>query len=124
MQCNVSSLIAPSSPLGVVPESASQVEEATEVELLAALPLSPDAVSLPPTPGRHHLLLPLLGAQRLLRWVLHFIPPPCHYLEIGGNFLGLVMIPFKLLTAELSPDFSLPGAASPSDNDDNDLIQG
>ena len=42
-------------------------------------------------------------------------------LEIGGNFLGLVMIPFKLLTAELSSDFSLPGAASPSHNDDNDF---
>ena len=40
---------------------------------------------------------------------------------IGGNFLGPVMIPFKLVTAELSCDLSLPGAARPVDDDENDL---
>ena len=109
-----------SSPLGVVPEPASEVEEATKVKLTAALPLPTDAFTLPATPWWHHILLTLLGTQWLLRWVFE----QKHWclvfgclssvslsaaLEIGGNFLGLVMIPFKLLTAELSSDFSLPG---------------
>ena len=58
--------------VGVVPESPSQVEEATKVELLVALPISPDAFPLPSTPWRHHLILPLLGTQRLLRWDIAF----------------------------------------------------
>ena len=98
---------------GVVPEPTSQVEKAKKVKLLVAFTLPPHAFSLPSTPWRHHLLLTLLGTQRLLRWGF---PSLSSELEIGGNFLGLVMIPFKLLTAELSCDFSLPGAASPFDN--------
>ena len=58
---------------GLVPEQASQVEEATKVQLLVALTISPNAFPLTPSPWRHHLILTLLGAQRLLRF-LHFIP--------------------------------------------------
>ena len=52
---------------GVVPEPARQVEEAAEVELAAALALPLDALTLPATPWGHHLLLTLVGAQRLFR---------------------------------------------------------
>ena len=52
---------------GVVPEPARQVEEAAEVELSAALALPLDALTLPATPWGHHLLLTLVGAQRLFR---------------------------------------------------------
>ena len=52
---------------GVVPEPARQVEEAAEVELAAALALPLDALALPATPRGHHLLLTLVGAQRLFR---------------------------------------------------------
>ena len=52
---------------GVVPEPARQVEEAAEVELSAALALPLDALALPATPRGHHLLLTLVGAQRLFR---------------------------------------------------------
>ena len=52
---------------GVVPEPTRQVEEAAEVELSAALSLPLDALTLPATPRGHHLLLPLVGAQRLFR---------------------------------------------------------
>ena len=52
---------------GVVPEPTRQVEEAAEVELAAALALPLDALTLPATPRGHHLLLTLVGAQRLFR---------------------------------------------------------
>ena len=52
---------------GVVPEPARQVEEAAEVELSAALALPLDALALLATPRGHHLLLTLVGAQRLFR---------------------------------------------------------
>ena len=56
---------------GLVPEPARQVEEAAEVELSAALALPLDALTLPATPRGHHLLLTLVGAQRLFRcWTL------------------------------------------------------
>ena len=62
---------------GVVPEPARQVEEAAEVELSAALALPLDALTLPATPRGHHLLLTLVGAQRLFR---------CRFWN-RGNFL-------------------------------------
>ena len=70
--------------LGLVPEPASKMEEAAKVELVAAFPVSADAFTLPSTSGRHHLLLALLGAQWILRWL--FTIPSLYLRELVAIF--------------------------------------